>query len=74
MMKRNVRADDGELGFDLRYLESGDVVEVFDDGERAWRRARFEISTAGVAAIRFPNGEEIPFDAALRAGLRRIVN
>src|SRR3954451_384915 len=68
------RGDERELQFDVRCLDAGDRVEVFMDAERRWARGRFEISTAGVALVQLPNGQEIRFDVALRMGLRRILN
>ena len=66
--------DERELQFDVRCLDAGDRVEVFLDGERRWTRARFEITTDGFALVRLINGEALRFDAALRMGLRRVLN
>jgi hypothetical protein len=66
--------DERELQFDVRCLEVGDRVEVFIDAERRWARGRFEITTAGIALVGLSNGNEIPFGAALRMGLRRVLN
>ena len=68
------RCDERELQFDVRCLDAGDRVEVFIDKDSGWTRGRFEISTAGLALILLTTGQEIGFDAALRMGLRRILN
>jgi hypothetical protein len=68
------RSDERELQFDVRYLDAGDRVEVFLDTQGGWRRGRFEISTTGLALIQLTCGQDISFDAALRMGVRRILN
>ena len=55
---------------DVRRLERGDAVELFVDGERRWRLATFDISTAGVAFVELPQRIQFRLEQALLMGLR----
>ena len=74
-MRRIVMSDDErELNFDIRHLEPGDSVDVFDAAERRWKRGTFQISLTGEAVVALGGDDVIELIEALVAGLRRVLH